>query len=224
MVQSLRTGQRKIVHRGGTFGRYFPGGYLVYLHSGTLFAAPFDVERLEMVGTPVPAVEAVQSDAVGGAQIAFSSNGTLLCLPGQSTNVQSAMFWMAPDGKTAPLRNIPARYGDLRFSPDGRKLAVSLADAKDVEVWLHEVQRDTMSRLTLGSGLNFVPAWTPDGLRIAFASDRAKPGIPNIYWQRADGTGEAQRLTEADNTQLPSSWHPSGRVPCLYRNEPANDL
>jgi serine/threonine-protein kinase len=62
--------------------------------------------------------------------------------------------------------------------------------------------------------------WTPDGLRIAFTSDRAKSGFANIYWQRADGTGEVQRLTEADNPQTPSSWHPSGRLLAFTETNP----
>jgi serine/threonine-protein kinase len=212
VVQPLRTGQRKIVQRGGTFGRYFPGGYLVYLHSGTLFAAPFDVERLEMVGTPVPAVEAVQSDALfGGAQIAFSSSGTLLYLSGPSTNWESAVFWMERDGKTVPLRRVPARYTNIRLSPDGRRLAMNLLDANREDIWVYECQRDTTSRFTFGTAQNSKPVWTPDGLRIAFGSDCAKPGVLNIYWQRADGAGEVQRLTESNNRQRLGSWHPSGR-------------
>ena len=53
--------------------------------------------------------------------------------------------------------------------------------------------------------------WTPDGRRIAFGSDRANKATLNLYWQRADGTGEAQRLTESKNPQWPTSWHPSGK-------------
>jgi Tol biopolymer transport system component len=53
--------------------------------------------------------------------------------------------------------------------------------------------------------------WTPDGRRIAFASTRADHSTANLYWQRADGTGDAQRLTESKDAQWPVSWHPSGK-------------
>ena len=121
MVHSLSTGRHRIVQRGGTFGRYLPGGYLIYLHGTTLFAAPFDAKRLEMTGTPVPVVEGVGSDSAseGAAQLAFSARGTLLYLPGQGTYPESALFWMGPDGNTAPLRDLRAQYGDIRLSPDG---------------------------------------------------------------------------------------------------------
>jgi len=121
--------------------------------------------------------------------------------------------------------NAPGKYLDLRFSPDGRRLAMSLLDAKlETDVWVYEYQRDTTSRLTFGAADNFRPVWTPDGLRLAFASDRAKRGLANIYWQRADGTGEAQRLTEGDNPQSPSSWHPSGRFLAFTETNPQTAL
>ena len=220
MVQSLSTGRHEIVQRGGTFGRYLPGGYLIYLHGTTLFAASFDANRLEMTGTPVPVVEGVGSDSAseGAADIAFSAGGTLLYLPGQGAYPESALFWMGPDGKTAPLRNVRAQYGDIRLSPDGRRLAMELDDEKGVSTWVYDWQRDMMSRFTLGGGAS--PAWTPDGLRIAFASERAKRGVPNLYWQRADGTGEVQRLAESNKWQWPKSWHPSGKFLAFEEQNP----
>ena len=159
VVESLGIGRRKIVERGGTLGRYLPGGYLIYLHNGTLFAAPFDLDRLETTRAPVPVIEGVRSESAhGSAQFAFSSTGTLLYLPGGSSGPgpESAIFWLAPDGKTAPLRNAPGRYAELRFSPDGRRLAITMLDAnlEAVNVWMYEYQRDTMSRFTFGAAIN----------------------------------------------------------------------
>jgi Tol biopolymer transport system component len=48
----------------------------------------------------------------------------------------------------------------------------------------------------------------------------------NLYWQRADGTAEVQRLTESKGTQVPSSWHPSGKYLAFYEQNSTmgNDL
>jgi len=226
-VESLGSGRRKIVQRGGTLGRYLLGGYLVYLHNGTLFATPFDLDRLEATRAPVPVIEVVKSEPVHqSAQFAFSSTGTLLYLPGQSTVSGSAISWITPDGKTTPLLNARGHYLDLHLSPDGRRLAMSLLDAKQegVDVWVYEYQRDTTSRLTFGAPLNVRPVWTPDGLRLAFASYRTKRGVANNYWQHADGTGEVQRLSESDNPQGPSSWHPSGKFLAFTEENPQTAL
>jgi serine/threonine-protein kinase len=50
---SLLTGQVKILHQGGYFGRYLPSGHFVYLHQGALFGLRFDPKRLEVDGEPV---------------------------------------------------------------------------------------------------------------------------------------------------------------------------
>lgn len=97
-----------------------------------------------------------------------------------------------------------------QFAPAGRKLAMDIFDGQEDEVWVYEWARDTLTRLTFDHAASRKPVWTPDGKRIAFASNSAK-GAYNLYWQRADGTGEIQRLTDSTNAQVPGSWHASGK-------------
>ena len=56
------------------------------------------------------------------------------------------------------------------------------------------------------------PHWSPDGWRLLFSSDRAKPGVSNLYLINADGTGDATRLTDSTQSQVGSSWHPNGAL------------
>jgi serine/threonine-protein kinase len=112
-------------------------------------------------------------------------------------------------GKTTPLRAMPSNWSNPHFSPDGLRLAVDILD-KQADVWVYEWARDTLSRLTFDPAADGKPVWTPDGRRIVFGS-RRNNGPFNLYWQRADGTGDAQRLTESKNVQYPASWHPSGK-------------
>ena len=76
---------------------------------------------------------------------------------------------------------------------------------------VYEWGRDTLSCLTFDPGVDRGPLWSPDGQRIAFSSTRADQATANLYWQRADGTGDAERLTESKNQQVPMSWHPGGK-------------
>ena len=193
VVQALPTGARTVVQRGGYHGRYLPSGHLVYLHDGTLFAAPFDLDRLEVTGQPVPALEGVTSNAItGGAQFAVSASGTLVYLPGQSIGGGIPIHWMDHEGKTTPLRATPANWFNLLFAPDGRRLAVEISARDNSDIWVYEWARDTLTRLTSDPADDTKPVWTPDGRRIVFASARADKSTPNLYWQRADGTGDAR--------------------------------
>ena len=219
VVQPLPSGPRRVLQRGGYHGRHLRSGHLVYMHEGTLFAAPFDPGRLELTGQPVPALEGVATaPGFAGAQFALSDRGTLVFLPGRSTEAAIQIHWMDREGKTQPLRALPGRYRSIRFSPDGQTLAMDIQEGRQRDVWVYEWERDTLSRLTFDPTNDQSPVWTPDGRRIAFGSDRADRARWNLYWQRADGTGDAERLTESKNPQSPTSWHPTGRF-LAYREQ-----
>jgi serine/threonine-protein kinase len=217
VVQRLPGGPRKIVHRGGYYGRYLPSGHLVYMVEGTLFAAPFDLDRLETTGPPAPVLEGVVS--ANGAQFAFSSRGTLVFVPGVSGVAAVPIQWMDAQGNLTPLLAAAADYRTFRLSPDGRRLAITIVQGQR-DVWVYEWERDTLSRLTFDASDDYDPVWTPNGQRIAFASTRADKVMLNLYWQRADGTGEAERLTESPNSQYPTSWHPSGKFLAFWEVHP----
>jgi serine/threonine-protein kinase len=224
VVQALPTGARKVVLRGGYHGRYVPSGHLVYVHDRTLFAAPFDLGRLEVTGQAVPVLVGVTSNPLtGGAQFAVSSTGTLVYLPGQSTSGAKPIHWMGREGKTTPIRDTPANWFDLLFSPDGRRLAVEINEGGS-DIWVYEWARDTLIRLTSDPADDEKPVWTPDGRRIVFASRRAEDSTSNLYWQSADGTGNAQRLTESKNRQYPASWHPSGKFLAFQELNPQTNF
>jgi serine/threonine-protein kinase len=119
------------------------------------------------------------------------------------------------------LRETPANYDSPAFSPDGKRLALRINDGYKYDIWVYEWQRDTLMRLTFGDDrTNYLPVWTPDGQRITYASgDKSGFGAIDLYWKRADGTGEAQRLTETNDHmgssgygEIPRSWRPDGKV------------
>ena len=150
----------------------------------------------------------------------MSDTGTLVYLPGQSAGGDAPIDWMDHTGKTTPLRAAAANWSNPRFSPDGRRLALDIGGGTGLDVWVYEWARDTLTRLTFDPGADRNPVWTPDGRRIVFASARGDKSTPNLYWQRADGTGDVQRLTESKNLQYPASWHPSGKFLAFEENVP----
>ena len=213
VVAPIAGGTPKVVVHGGYYGRYVPSGHIIYLQQGTLFAVRFDLDRLETVGQAVPVLQGVTaSPASAGAQVAFSSNGTLVYRPGTGASLSNPIDWMTRDGKTAVLRAASAHWTNPRFSPDGQKLALEISDGKQSDIWIYDWARDALTQLTFDPNDDQSPVWTPDSRRIAFASDRAKPGTNNLYMVNADGTGDVTRLSDSPNSQDPASWHPHGKI------------
>ena len=200
--------RRKTLVRGGTFGRYLPSGHLVYVNRGTLFAVPFDVDRLEVHGTPAaPVLDQVRYNAAqGSAQLDFSQTGTLIYRSGGGTGGGLlTVAWLDGAGKVQPLLAKPGNYGRPSMSPDAQRLALEVTEGSGTDIWVYDWQRDTMTRLTFTGNVQ-APLWSPDGRYIAFRA--VGEGMSMI---RSDGAGKPQRLTQSKNSQYPWSFTPDGK-------------
>jgi Tol biopolymer transport system component/predicted Ser/Thr protein kinase len=204
---SLKTGKWKIVQRGGYFGRYLSSGHLVYVHQGTLFGAPFDLDRLEVKRTPAPLVEDVDASTFfGSGQFESSRNGTFVYASARSSTSAWPIVWLDSSGNTQPL--LPAApYYNVSFSPDGKRLIMRLRGVFQV----YDLQHDRMTPLTFnrtqtsGSGI-----WTPDGKHVVFPSTVSQG--QTLQWIRADGAGGAQTLLmQSKDLLIPWSFSPDGR-------------
>jgi dipeptidyl aminopeptidase/acylaminoacyl peptidase len=223
VVQTLDGGIRKVVQRGGYYGRYLASGHLVFMHNGTLFAARFDLGRLEVTSAPMPVIDDVMSNSLtGGAQLAMAENGTLVYLPGLTTGVGLPLDLIDEAGQTTALRFKASNWINPRFSPDGRRIALEVRDLS-THIFLYDWSRDGLTRLTSSPAFGRKPVWTPDGRRIAFGSPAANGATTNVYWQLADG-GAPKRLTDSPHLQLPASFHPSGKFLVLEENNPESQF
>ena len=211
VVQPPQGGAPRVVKRGGYYGRYVSSGHLIYVQGGRLFAAPFDLTRL-VAGEGTPIVQDVRTSPNVGAPslLDVAESGTLVYLRGSSIGLDMPVHWMAADGKTATLREAAANWANPAFDPSGRFLAMDIFDGKQLDIWLYDWMRDVPSQLTYDAADDGKPVWSPNGQRVAFASRRGN-GAFNLYWQRADGAGPVQRLTESMANQVPVSFHPSGK-------------
>jgi serine/threonine-protein kinase len=204
-VLSLKTGKWKIVQQGGYFGRYLPSGHLVYLHQGTLHAVPFDLDRMEVRGVPVPLLDDVAGDAAFAAgQFDFSRTGAFVYLSGKSV-AQNPIAWMDSAGKTQTLMAEPGLYYSPRFSPDGRRLAFSV---HLVTLQVYDLQRGTTTQLVTRDPA-VAPVWAPDGVHIAYATLTGRS--ESIGWIRADGAREPYRLLDTKNQVRLYSFSPDGK-------------
>ena len=208
VVHSLETGERKVLIESGKDARYVPTGHVVYVFDGTLLAVPFDVDKLEVTGGPIPMAEGVMTaPALATAQFSVSDTGALVYVTGSALAVRTVV-WVDRDGREEALAAEPRAYVYPRISPDGGRLAVFLPDQEN-DIWIWDFAHETLTRLTFAPGADLNPVWTPDGRQVAFASDR--DGTPNLYLKAADGTGAVERLTESENQQYPYAFTPDGR-------------
>jgi Tol biopolymer transport system component len=231
-IFSLKTGQQKILRRGGYSPRYLasPGsasGHLVYLHGSTLFAVPLDLKSLSLTGASVPILDDVSSTVYAGGDFDFSRTGEFLYLAGSASGSGWLMHWLESSGdiqaksasrfagKRQVIQANAASYFDPRLSPDGKRLVYSLGSATGADIWVKDLERDTPSRLSFQSGLNRYPVWTPDGRAMVFVSTETNQ--PGIYWMRTDGSGEAVRLSDGKSFDVPTSFSPDGRRLAFYR-------
>ena len=209
VVEQVATGERTVVVEGGFDARYVPTGHLVYTLGGTLLAMPFDVDRLEVTGGPVPLVDGVsRAGRTGAANADIARTGALVYLPGEGTGgAIRTLVWVDRQGHEEALAAPPRAYVYLRLSPDGTRVALDTRDEEN-DLWIWDLRRETLTPLTFAAEEDSYPVWTPDGQRVVFGSWR--DGIPNLYWRAADGTSAVERLTESPNLQLPEAISPDG--------------
>jgi serine/threonine-protein kinase len=127
-ILSLKTGKWHILVQGGFYARYIPSGHVVYAHGGSLMAVPFDSQRLEITGSPVPVQEGVVTTAStsGGAEYDVSGSGLLAYVPGNARPPARSLVWVDRTGKETSLPAPQGFYSAPRLSPDGKRLALQL--------------------------------------------------------------------------------------------------
>jgi eukaryotic-like serine/threonine-protein kinase len=133
--------------------------------------------------------------------------------------------WLEEGGRTRPLLAKPGNYGRPSISPDGRRLAFEVVDGSNVagsnqDIWVQDLGRDTMTRLTFDGKANASPIWTPDGQSVVFA------GQQGVSWTRADGGGQPQLLLRKKGIVFPQAFTPDGKRLAFMEATPAgiNDL
>jgi serine/threonine-protein kinase len=217
-VQSLKSGERKELFAGDS-ARYLPTGHIIYSLRTDLFAIPFDVDKLETRSGSFSMVEGVfrRPSPYAPSQYAFSDSGMLAYVSGATGDdaIKRTLVWVDRKGKEEPLSATPNNYREPRISPDGTKVALTILGGEKQDVWIWDLVREAMPRLTFNEG-SICALWTPDGKRIAFAK-RGAGRASVVYWKAADGTGEEEKLGSAPNRlNLPWSWSGDGHTLALF--------
>jgi len=220
VVQPLPQGEPRTLIEGGFHARYVASGHLLYVQGSTLFAVPFDLNRLERRGRPVPLINDVSTNAVtGGAHYAVSNDGVLAYLSGAGVTLESAITLVDQSGKVSTLPQPPIEWVTPRFSPTGDRVALVITKEGVTDIYVYDIARQRLDKITHEAGSKSFPVWTPSGERIVYTL--VAPGIPgNLYVRRADGTGTVERLTSSPYAHTAYSFDPAGKYLAMTERDP----
>jgi Tol biopolymer transport system component len=208
-VFDLAAGTWKTLVRGASQAQYVSSGHLVYVSRGALWAVAFDLGSLQTTGTASLVVPDVVTLPSGTAEFDIARDGTLVYAAGGTEAAPRTLVWVDRHGQEETIA-APARpYVATQLSPDGTRVALEIED-QNHDIWVWDLVRKTLTRVTTDPGSDRSPVWTPDGRRLLFSS-QAGGGLGYLSWQAADGTGTAEHLAESANVQRPSAVVADGK-------------
>jgi Tol biopolymer transport system component/tRNA A-37 threonylcarbamoyl transferase component Bud32 len=218
-VGSLESQESQILFGAVSRIVYAPPGYLLYVSQGALVALTFDARALKVTGDPTTIAEHIAE--VGDNHefdFSVSDDGVLAY---QSGNPNSQLTWFDRTGKKLNSVGESANYDTVSLSPDERRAAVTLldADGRIADVWLLDLTRDSISRLTFDPSGEGNPVWSPDSNNIVYSSNRLGGGQVNLYEKAASGAGDDQLLLQSATAKYATSWLRDGQF-ILFENWP----
>jgi len=216
-VLSMESGDYQPLVQSAFNARYTPTGHLVFARDSSLWAVPFDLERLETTGAEVPVVNGLQINSGSGqAPYTFAEDGLLVYEPGSDEGAArrgARLAWVDRRGVDTTVATAPRRFGALALSPDSSRAVVEI----EGDVWIYNLETGAPTRLTVDGGDNTRPMWWvhPDGERVVFTSTEDQ-GF-GIFWRRADGAGRVERLLSSPIPGRPTarSFSPDGNYLAL---------
>jgi serine/threonine-protein kinase len=197
---------RKLVE--GVTPSYLSSGHLTFVRQDSLWAVPFDLEKLQVRGTPVPVVEGVRVEGwVSAAQVAIADSGTLAYLPGVVRS-EYTLVWVDRESREETVGIEARRYQAPRISRDGTLVALPTATE---HLWIWNFARKAPVQLTSEPGEHFLAAWFPDDKRLAFSA----PAPSRIQWRAIDGSGDGLVLSQPKGFYGPLEFTRDDRLICL---------
>jgi serine/threonine-protein kinase len=231
VVQSLTTGERRVLRSGGVAARYLPTGHLAYVVENDLFASTFDIDTLALGDEHVPLVQGVSTGrAVGGASYAVSSNGTLIFVPGGTgggpARPQRSLVWVDREGNAEPLPVPPDDYTMARISPDGSRIALVVGAlgptaAVSPDIYVLDLTTENLTQLTFNPAGNDTPVWSRDSRRIFYVSPT---GLADNAVHALSPDGGTSELVVAATGRAALPWSMSADGATLLLNDVALPL
>jgi dipeptidyl aminopeptidase/acylaminoacyl peptidase len=214
-ILDLESGETRLLIDNAASARYVPTGHLIFGRGGQVEVAPFDLERREVTGPSVPVSEPIFWDAENGVlHVAVSDTGILAFVPGGGAP-QRQLVAVDHEGNQQPVVGSRRGYEYARFSPDGQRVATTISEFGEPNIWILDRTTGLQTRLA-GDRRKSFASWRPDGKRIAFTVETNEPPASwSIFWQQPDSSDPPEPLVmarEPGEWFWPYSWSPDGKV------------
>jgi eukaryotic-like serine/threonine-protein kinase len=212
---SLDGGEPRRLTAADASGAFVKPDQVFVMQQGTLVARRLDVARGALTGDPVTVANQVGSEEntyLGGVSV--SGDGQVAYRVGGAAVRQ--LTWFDRTGKAVGVAGEPdannLQYPEL--SPEGRRVAMTRKVQDDFDIWLLDLVRGGLTRLTLDAGTDSLSVWSPDGMRIAFSSSRKTSW--DVYLKASNGSGTEDVLVETPSAEIVQDWSRDGRFLLYY--------
>jgi serine/threonine protein kinase len=213
-VGSLDSPEKRVVVNASTNAMYADPGYLIYWRDNALVAQRFDIRTYSLSGEPHTVSDAVQYYPQTNFAVFTVGGNTLVAQSGAANgaNSKSQLLWFDRHGKQIGSVGLPAQVANPKLSPDGLRVAVDQTDVdgRHVNVWIHDLNRDSAARLGFGPWLEQVIVWSPDGKQVIYTSNEKL--YFSLYIKNSDGSGSADSFYDFGSPQqTPWDWSRDGK-------------
>ena len=213
LILDLETDSVRVLRAGAIDAMYVATGHLLYTDvSGTLWAVAFDARRGEVGGEPVTLLDGVSTPAPHWARFTVSQNGTLVYSTGIAGGAgglgQQRLAIVDLEGNEDILVLGPRRFGDLKWSPDGRSVVYESIPAGelDTQIYTYDVELGATPRQLTFEGNNLSPVFSPDGDGVVFSSQREGTDGGDFFVKRLDDDTPDELLITLPGAQHPAQW------------------
>jgi len=182
------------------FGRYVNSGHLVFIRDDNLMAVTFDSSNLQVLGTPTPVLDDILvHPKTGSSCFSISKNGTLVYIKESESARLYNLVWVHRDGTEEMLPLEAEKYFSFDLSPNDDKLAYTVDNSNNQDIWVYEFETGIKKRLTHKKNSQFDPVWLSGGNSIIYVSDTAPFDL--FKYDFESQTSSALITTKTDKTK-----------------------
>jgi eukaryotic-like serine/threonine-protein kinase len=191
---------------------YAAPGYLLLPSQRVLIAYRFDTSHGAITSDPItvaPSVDIDSGAATGLSGFSISATGVLAHRNGATTRRQ--LVWVDRAGREqgALVASDDTAFASPELAPDGRRVAILRNIQGNPDIWLIDAERGTASRFTYAPSLEQSVAWSPDGRRMVFGTNRK--GRFDLFEKQVDGAADEQPLLVSAEDKSVQDWSRDGR-------------